>query len=56
MSIEIKITIPQSEYKDWNDYEIGGSSKVMDQLKIDFVEYCRRNWIENFGIEVSEDV
>jgi hypothetical protein len=53
--ITVSIEIPESEYKDWGDYETDGEVGVKFQLISDFKEACRRLYIENYELNVNID-
>ena len=51
--IEIKITIPEHEYKEWHNYE-HGIAEVMAELRTMLYRKLKQDYIENFDIEINE--
>lgn len=51
--ITVKITISESVYKDWSDYEVDGIAMVKQNLQKDFREACNKLGINDFEIEVD---
>ena len=53
--IEIKITIPDYEYQEWNDYLENGTTEVMMNMRRQITERLRQDYIINFEIEVTHE-
>lgn len=51
--ITIKITIPESEYKDWHDYDADDIATLKMNLRKGFSDACRKLYIRDFEIEVD---
>jgi hypothetical protein len=51
--IEIKITIPEREYKQWNSFERGGAFEVQVELRKLISQRLRQDFIEDFEIELT---
>lgn len=51
--VTITITIPESEYKKWNEYETDGVTLVRMNLKRDLREALKNLHIRDFEIEVD---
>lgn len=52
--IIIKITIPESEYKEWNEYQVHGIEGAMESIKDDVRQRLRQDFVRNFEIEVTQ--
>ena len=52
--IKVEITIPDSEYEDWADYNENDITDLLNNLKRDISFDLRRNFIRSFTIEVIE--
>jgi hypothetical protein len=53
--IKVEITIPDSEYEDWADYNKNDITDLLNNLERDISFDLRRNFIKNFTIEVIEE-
>jgi hypothetical protein len=53
--IKVEITIPDSEYEDWADYNKNDITDLLNNLKRDISFDLRRNFIRSFTIEVIEE-
>lgn len=51
--VTITITIPESEYKKWNEYETDGVALVKMNLKRDLREALKNLYIRDFEIEAD---
>lgn len=51
--VTITITIPESEYKDWHDYDADDIATLKMNLRKEFSDACRRLYIRDFEIEVD---
>lgn len=53
--IEVKITIPEDEYKEWHEYSLDGVAMVKQQLMSDFKKSCLRLGINCAEIEINHN-
>lgn len=53
--ITVKISIPESEYKQWNDYESGGVEKSTQTLKRELRDIFDKLGIRDFELEVTHN-
>lgn len=51
--IEVIITIPFSEYKQWDEYRVAKEKGVMDVLKVELSERLKEDSVEKFEIKVN---
>jgi len=51
--IEIKITIPEHEYKQWHTYE-HGIAEVKQELRTMIYNRLKQDYIRSFNIEINE--
>lgn len=49
--IQITITIPESEYKEWGSYD---TNELIFDLKRDLSNYLQEMYIRNFEINIEE--
>ena len=49
--LEVKITIPKSEYEKWIEFENGGKINVKHEFTRDVREFLRNQYIKEFGVE-----
>ena len=49
--IQITITIPESEYKEWESYD---TNELIFDLKRDLSNYLQEMYIRNFEINIEE--
>ena len=54
-NIEIKITIPESEYKEWEDFQ-HGEVEIMANLRAEIRDYLKRRFIMSFEIESEHNI
>ena len=58
--IKIVITIPESEYEEWSEYQeertvAQGIEAVKTSVKADIRAMFRRDWVKRFEIEVTHN-
>lgn len=53
--IKVEITIPDSEYKDWSDYDKNDITGLLNNLERDISFSLKTYFIRNFTIEVTEE-
>jgi hypothetical protein len=53
--VKIVITIPESEYKNWAEYEEYGVPLVKHCMKTSFYNYCKSIGICDFKIDVDSE-
>lgn len=51
--IEVKITIPKSEYKKWCEFEKGGSINAKHEFTRDVREFLKNQYIKEFDVETQ---
>lgn len=54
MSIEIKITIPDSELANWDEFQNDGIESVKMTLRKEMYDHMRKCYIRSFEIEITE--
>ena len=53
--IEITITIPDYEYKDWNEFMQDGVQMVMQSIKKQVSDRLRQDYVRHFEIKVIHE-
>ena len=54
MFIEIKITIPDTELENWDEFKNDGVESVKMTLRKEMHEHMRNCYIRSFEIEITE--
>ena len=53
--VEVKITIPDSEYEGWNEFAEDGVEEVKMSIRKTVSDALKRDYIRKFDIEVTHE-